>query len=376
MGFTIVAILLGLVATGKAQTMHLYIGTYTGPESKGIYRATLDLDTGVLSATELAAETRNPSFLALHPTRPLLFAASEIGDFDGKKSGAVAAFEIDPVTRNLRLLNQQATGGGGTCHVSVSPDGKVVFAANYGGGSVASFKISDDGSIAPASSKVQHEGTGPNRKRQDAPHAHSISPSPDGRFALACDLGTDQVLIYSVDADSGAIVPHDPPFVPAAPGAGPRHLAVHPNGKAVYVINELNNTIAVYAWDGTLGRLTEVQSTSTLPDTFKGESTTAEVAVHPSGRFVYGSNRGHDSIAIFSVDEETGRLRAAGFAPTQGVGPRHFAIDPTGQFLIAANSKSHTLVAFRIDLRTGQLTPTGSTATVHSPVCVRFAGAE
>jgi 6-phosphogluconolactonase len=358
----------------EAPSMLMFIGTYTGEKSKsrGIYAVRLDTKTGALSEPVLAGETKSPSFLALHPTRRFLYAACEVWDAGGKGSG-VGAFAVDAAAGKLSPLNHEPSGGGGPCYVAVDPAGKVVVVANYGGGTVASLPIEPDGKLRPAASVIQHEGKGPNERRQEKAHAHSINLDPTGKYALACDLGTDEVRIYRLDPTKGMLTSNDPSAAKAAPGAGPRHLAFHPNGKFAFVINELNSTLTSYAWDGSRGTLSEVQTIGTLPDSFAGGgNTTAEVAVHPSGKFVYGSNRGHDSIAIFAVDPSTGRLTARGHEGTRGKTPRHFAIDPSGAFLVAANQGSDNLVVYRIDQNTGALSATGATATVGSPVCVRF----
>jgi len=354
------------------ETLRVYVGTYTWAKSKGIYSLRMDLATGALSAPELAAEATNPTFLAVHPSRRFLYAVGEIGNFAGKRSGAVSAFAIDPESGKLRALNQQPSGGAGPCHVAVDKAGKNLLVANYSGGSVAVLPIGEDGKLAEPSAVIQHKGSGPDPKRQEGPHAHSINLDPAGRFAFACDLGLDKVLVYRFDPAQGKLSANDPPAASVAPGAGPRHLAFHPNGRFTYVINEMGSTITAFTYDADRGLLSELQTISALPPDFKGENTTAEVQVHPSGRFLYGSNRGHNSIAIFAVDPETGRLTAAGHQPTQGRNPRNFGIDPTGAYLVAANQDSSNLVVFRIDPKSGALAPTGVTAEVPLPVCVKF----
>jgi len=356
----------------KSGTLRVYVGTYTWAKSKGIYLLRMDLATGALSKPEIAAEATNPTFLAIHPSRRFLYAVGEIGNFAGSRNGSVSAFAIDPESGKLAPLNQQPSGGSGPCHVTVDKGGKNVLVANYSAGSVAVLPIGDDGKLAPPSDIIQHKGSGPNPKRQEGPHAHSINLDPAGRFAFACDLGLDKVMVYQLDPAKGKLTPNDPPAAKVAPGAGPRHLAFHPNGHFAYVINEMASTITAFAYDADRGVLSEVQTVSALPAGFTGENTTAEVQVHPSGRFLYGSNRGHNSIAMFTIDTETGRLTAAGHQPTQGKNPRNFGIDPTGAYLVAANQDTNNLVVFRIDPKTGGLEPTGSTADVPLPVCVKF----
>lgn len=350
----------------------VYIGTYTGGKSKGIYLFEMDMATGALKPHGVVGEVADPSFLALHPNSRFLYAVNEIGDFQGTKSGAVSAFALDAKTGRLTFLNQQSSRGSGPCHLVVDRAGKNVLVANYGGGSVAVLPIGADGRLGEATAFVQHEGKSANPQRQEGPHAHAIQVDPANRFALSPDLGLDKILIYRFDAAQGALTPNQPPAAAVAPGAGPRHLAFHPSGRFAYVINELNSTVTAFEYDAERGALKEIQSLSTLPEGFHGVNWTAEVQAHPSGKFLYGSNRGHDSIALFAIDAETGRLRYIGCEPTQGKTPRNFGIDPTGTYLIAANQQSDTLVVFRIDSETGRLTPTGQTAEAPMPVCVKF----
>ncbi|MBL8792350.1 MAG: lactonase family protein [Planctomycetia bacterium] len=361
----------GFAQGDKAGKMRVYIGTYTGKESKGIYLLELDLATGTLTEKGLAGESVNPSFLAIHPSQKYLYAANEVGSFEGKKGGAVTAFAIDAATGKLTELNKQSSGGSGPCHIVVDKEGKVVLVANYGGGSVASLSVEADGKLKEAASVIQHTGSSVDPGRQKAPHAHSINVDPGNRFAMAADLGLDKVLIYKLDPAKGTLTPNDPPSASVAGGSGPRHFAFHPDGKHAYVINEMKSTMTAFSYDAAKGELKEIQTLSTLPADHKGGNSTAEVVVHPSGKFVYGSNRGHDSIAIFAVEAD-GKLKAVGHEPTQGKTPRNFNVDPTGQFLLAANQNSGTVVVFRIDPATGQLKATGSTAKVPGAVCVRF----
>ena len=353
------------------KAMRVYVGTYTGPKSKGIYMLRLDLATGALGAPEVAGETTSPSFLAIHPTRRFMYAVSEVWGPAGKAGGAVSAFAVAPDTGVLTFLNKQSSGGVGPCFVAVDKEGRNALAANYGSGAVCVLPIGQDGRLAEATAVIQHKGSGPNAKRQSGPHAHSINLDPTGRFAPAADLGLDKILIYKFDAAKGTLEPNDPPSASVAPGAGPRHLAFHPGGRFAYVINEMGGTVTAFAWDGARGTLSELQTVSTLPPDFRGENSTAEVQVHPSGRFLYGSNRGHDSIAVFAIADD-GRLKPLGHQPTQGKNPRNFGIDPTGTWLLAANQNSDSIVVFRIDPQTGGLRPTGQAVSVPSPVCVKF----
>jgi 6-phosphogluconolactonase len=352
-------------------TTWVFVGTYTGKTSKGIYRFELDLATGKLSGGDVAAEVTSPSFLAVHPSQRFLYAVGEINNFEGKKEGAISAFSLDPKTGAIKLLNQQSSGGPGPCHLTVDATGMCVLAANYSGGSVVALPIAKDGTLGKATSFHQHKGKGTNPKRQEAPHAHSINVDKDNRFAMAADLGLDQVLIYKLDAAKGTLTPNYPPHVSTRAGAGPRHFAFNPVAPYAYVINELDSTVTVFAYDAAKGQLTPKQHISTLPEGFKGGNSTAEVQVHPSGKFLYGSNRGHDSIACFRIDDK-GELSLIGH---QGEGiktPRNFGIDPTGTYLLAASQNGDSIIVFRIDAKTGELKPTGHKASVPTPVCVKF----
>jgi 6-phosphogluconolactonase len=362
----------GLTASVSAREFLVYFGTYTGAKSKGIYVARFDSATGKLTEPELVAETRNPSFLAVHPNGRFLYAVGELNDFQGKRAGAVSAFALDAKTGKLTLLNQQPSGGQGPCHLALDSKGRCVLVANYGSGSVALLPILKDGSIGQPISTIQHAGSSANPQRQAGPHAHHIVADPGSRFVLACDLGLDKALIYRLDSKYAKLVPHDPPFASVAPGAGPRHLAFSPNGKFAYVINELNSSITTFAYEARRGVMTELQTVSTLPEKFPGNNSCAEIEVHPSGKFVYGSNRGHDSIAVFAADRKSGKLTPVEHQSTQGKTPRHFAIDPTGRWLLAENQGSDSIVVFEIDPKTGGLNTTGRTITVGSPVCAVF----
>jgi 6-phosphogluconolactonase len=361
-------------ASSSPSSMFVYIGTYTGEKSQGIYRARLDLASGTVSEPEVAAATTNPSFLALHPTRRFLYAGNEVGKFRDEATGSVSAFALDARTGALTPLNQEASGGGGPAHVSVDTSGKVLLVANYGGGSVASLPIQADGSLKPAASVIKHEGASVHPKRQTKPYAHSIKVDPSNTFAYAADLGADKIFIYRLDANAATLTPATPPAAASTPGAGPRHMALSATGTFLYAINELSLTVTVFARDAKTGALTEVQTIGTLPQGVAADPafSTAEVVVHPSGRFLFGSNRGHDSLVVFAIDQGTGKLTLVEHEPTQGRTPRGFGIDPTGQYLLAGNQRSDSVVVFRIDGKTGALTPTGQTLTVGSPVSFVF----
>ncbi len=353
--------------------MWTYIGTYTGNGSQGIYLAELDLKSGELKLVGLAAELDNPTFLAIHPSGKTIYAAGEIGNFHGKKAGAVSALSIEPKTGKLTLLNQQSSEGSGPCHVTVDKTGQVALVANYGGGSVASLPIGPDGKLAEAASAIQHEGSSVNKGRQSSPHAHSINVDPANKFAFAADLGLDKILIYKLDPATAKLTPHDPAFAATPAGGGPRHFAFHPSAKYAYVCNEMTSGVTAFAYDAAKGTLTELQTLSTLPEDYKTPgNSTAEIQVHPSGKFVYVSNRGHHSLAIFAIDEATGKLTAVGHESTGGKTPRNFGIDPTGQYILACNQDSKSVHVFRIDTATGKLKPTGSSIEVANPVCVKF----
>ncbi len=369
--------LAGLAATAVSAASYeqtfVFIGTYTGGKSHGIYTSRFDVKTGRLSPAELAAETKNPSFLALHPSRRVLYTVGEVEDFGGKGAGSVSAFSFDAKSGKLTLLNQQSSGGTSPCHLAVDPAGRCLLVANYGDGTIAFLPLRPDGALGMATTVIQHHGSSINLQRQAGPHAHFITPDPADRFALVCDLGLDKVLVYRLDSGRAGLAPNDPPSVSLKGGAGPRHLAFAPGGRFVYVINEMGCTLTAFAYDAKRGHLTELQTVPTLPETFKSDSTCAEVQVHPSGKFVYASNRGHDSIAIFAVEPRSGKLSRIGHEPTGGKTPRHFALAPDGRWLLAENQDSNEIVVFRVDSRNGKLSATANTLEVESPVCVVFA---
>jgi 6-phosphogluconolactonase len=367
------------MTTQDKREIIVYVGAYTRREahvlgkSEGIYVYRLDLASGAMTYASKITGVENPSFLALHPNCRYLYAVNEVGDFGGHSSGAVSAFSMDRQTGALTFLNQQPTQGAFPCHLSVDATGRCVLAANSGGGSVCVLPIGNDGRLGAPSDFIQHEGSSVNPQRQAGPHAHSITVDPSNRYVFAADLGLDKILIYALDSVQGKLKPnHEQPWARVKTGAGPRHFAFHPSRKYAYVINEIGSTMTAFAYDETRGVLHELQTLSTLPENFEGRSHTADVHVHPSGKFVYGSNRGHDSIAIFTVDEKTGKLTLIGHESTQGKTPRNFAIDPTGAYLLAANQNTDNIVIFRIDARSGKLTPTGHTLQTPTPVCLKF----
>jgi 6-phosphogluconolactonase len=372
---TFVTSLLSVAAqTPKDGGFLFYVGTYTqeGSKSKGIYAYRFDSSTGQATPLGLAAETTNPSFVALAPNGKYLYAVNEIQNYQGPNSGGVSAFSVDRATGKLTFLNEVPSRGADPCYIIVDKAGRYVLVANYTGGSVAVFPILDSGKIGEASTFIQHTGHGTDPKRQEGPHAHSIDLSPDNRFAFVDDLGLDELLAYKYDTAKGSLVPNDPPFVKLDPGAGPRHFVLHPSGKFAYVVAEMQSSVTALSIDLKAGSLQRLQTLSALPKDFKGENDDAEVQIHPSGKFLYTSNRGHNSIAIFAIDPAKGTLTPVDYVSTQGEIPRSFEIDPTGRFLLAQNQKSDSIVIFRIDQKTGRLTPTGQKLDVGSPVCLKF----
>ncbi|HVA48702.1 MAG TPA: lactonase family protein [Pirellulales bacterium] len=359
-------------AAGKGQKLRFYVGSYAEAKSEAIHLVELDRENGKLTKIGGTSGVQNPSFLAIHPNQRFLYSVCEVAEIDGQRSGAIAAFAIEPADGSLKALNRESSGGQGPCHLVVDKAGKNVLAANYGGGSVCCLPIDGDGRLSKASAVIQHHGKSVNPGRQEAPHAHSVNLDPANHFAFVADLGLDEVLVYRFDAGKGSLRANEPPAAKVKPGSGPRHFVFHPSGRFAYVINELASTITAFGYDDAKGVLTEVQTIGTLPDGFKGENWTAEVQVHPSGKFVYGSNRGHNSIAAFAVDAETGRLTPIGHESSGGKTPRNFGIDPSGSFLLAANQDSDNIAVLAIDTATGKLNSTGQEIKVSKPVCVKF----
>ena len=351
----------------------VYVGTYTSKGSEGIYVYKLHMETGELLPLHSVGDIENPSYLAIDSQQRYLYSVHELNDYQGKRTGAVRSFKIDPDTWDLQLLSEQPSFGEHPCYVAVDKTDNYVLLANYTSGSISMFPV-QDGVLQAASDTAQHVGSGPKKGRQKGPHAHSINVSPDGRFAYAVDLGIDNIQIYKLDLENGLLLPNDPPFVKTAPGAGPRHFTFHPNGEFAYVINELNSTITAYRYIAQNGSLAEIQTVKTLPADFSGSNTCADIHVSPDGNYLYGSNRGHDSIAIFRVDSGNGELQLVGHESTRGKTPRNFAIDPTGTYLLAANQDSDNIVVFRINKKTGELLATGNEAEVSMPVCIKMVG--
>lgn len=356
-------------ATAAASEAQLvYVGTYTDKDSRGIYRLRFDDASGRLTPDGVAAETESPSFLAANAEGRLLFAVNETSRFEGAPSGGVSAYALDPATGALTLRNRQASGGTSPCHLTLDRRERFLLVANYGG-SAAVLPVAADGRLSPAVSRVDPKGRGPNA-RQEGSHAHGVYLDRADRRLLVPDLGLDQVLVYRFDDERGSLAPSDPPHASLAPGAGPRHLALSPDGRLVHSVNELDSTVTTFSYDEGTGRLDRRGTVSTLPPDFEGESYTAEIAVHPNGRFVYASNRGHDSIAVFGATGDT--LTRQAVVPAGGRRPRHFAIAPSGRWLLVAHQDSGTIAVFRLDPATGALAPAGEPVPVPRPVCILF----
>jgi 6-phosphogluconolactonase len=358
----------GWPAAAGEQSMTVYVGTYSQRGSRGIYVLKLDGATGTLTDTGLAQAAHNPSYLAVHPGGKFLYCVNEDG---GKAHGGVTAFAIDPDTGGLSELNRVSSEGDGPCYVSLDATGRQALVANYGSGHVAALPVGPDGRLGAATAVVHHQGQGANPQRQEHAHAHSIRVDPTNRFIFACDLGLDQIRSYRLDLAGGTLAPNDPPAFAAAPGAGPRHLDWHPNGQLAFVIDELDNTLMSLRYDAAKGALTPIQTVGTLPADFHGRSSCADVHVHPNGRFVYGSNRGHDSLVVYAVDPDSGRLTYVQHVSSGGRTPRGFVIDPSGRWLLAANQDSDNVVVFAIDAAGGQLTTTGQSLHLPAPVCLK-----
>jgi 6-phosphogluconolactonase len=358
----------------------VYVGTYTATTSKGIYDYRFDPKTGKLTPIGVAAEIANPSFMATDPQHRFLYAVTEMGQEPGadsyKKNGSISSFSIDRKTGALTFLNKVDAGGGGSCHLVVDKTGKMLFVANYGSGNVASFAIKPDGSIGQRTGFDQHTGSSVDPARQKGPHAHAVVLSPDNRFLFVPDLGTDQIKIYRVDAAKGTFTPNDPAFATVKAGLGPRHFTFGRGAKFAYVVCEMGSSVAAFSYNPAKGSLTPVQTISNLPDGFTGIDNSAEIEMDRSGRFLYASNRGNDSITVFAVDPAKGTLTKVQVVPTQGNIPRNFALDPTGKYLIVANQKSNSLVVFSVNPQDGKLKAAGEMLNIPLPVDILFVPAE
>lgn len=357
---------------GKSREVLVYVGTYTTGKSEGIYIYRMNLSSGEMKLSSVAKGVINPSFLVIDRRKRYLYAVNEVSEFGGEPGGAVSAFSINQRTGDLQFLNQQASGGGAPCYVTMDEKSRFVLVANYSGGNVSVLPIQNDGRLGKATDLVQHKGSGANPQRQESAHAHSIILDRANRYAFAADLGTDKIMIYSFDTKQGKLRPNAQPWFQTKPGAGPRHFTFHPDGRRAYLVNELDSTLTAFSYDSARGGLKELQTVSTLPTGFSGANTCADVHVSPSGKFLYASNRGHDSITVFSIEKNTGRLRHIEHVLTQGKTPRNFNIDTTGAFLLVANQNSDSIVTFRIDSETGRLHPTGQVIEVPTPVCLKL----
>jgi 6-phosphogluconolactonase len=346
-----------------------FIGTYTGKTgSKGIYAYEFDANKGKLTLKTLAAETESPSWVVIHPNGKFAYAANE-----ASKASTVTAFSIDAKSGKLTQLNQVSAQGEDPCHLSIDKTGKYLFSANYTSGNVVVFPILADGKLGEPTANVKDAGSlGPNKERQEAPHAHWVQPTPDNKYVFVSDLGLDAILTYKFDAGKGTLTPNNPPAAKLTPGSGPRHVTFSPNGKYVYVVSELKNTVTAFSYDAAQGTLNESQILSTLPVLFSGRNDDAEVVPNPNGKWLYASNRGHDTIAVFAVNPADGTLTYTTEYPTGGKEPRHFAIDPTGQYLLAENQNSNTIAVFRIDAASGALKQVSLTENIPAPVCLVF----
>ena len=362
----------------------VYVGTYTEPilfgtgqvlqgTGKGIYSFVFDPEAGTLTPHLVTENVRNPSYLCINKPRTHLYCVNEYKEYQGQPSGGVSAFRIDQATGALTYLNSRPSHGTDPCHLIVDPTGRYVLIANFASGSTCVLPILPDGSLGPETDWVQHQGSSVDPKRQAGPHAHAVEFSPDGRFAYVPDLGMDEVIVFAFDATRGKLAYADVPKVRTKPGAGPRQLVMHPKGGYAYLINELNSTMTAFAHDAATGALTELQTLPTLPQGLKRHSTCAEVQITPDGRFLYGSNRGHNSLAIYAIDPDDGTLEQVGWEPTGGRIPRNFEVHPSGRYLCAANQDTSNLVLFRIDPESGRLTRYGTEAEAGTPICVRFA---
>jgi 6-phosphogluconolactonase len=361
----------GIAREAARQKYVFYVGTYTDHGSKGIYAFRFDSASGESTSLGLAAESTAPSFLAIASSGRFLYAVNEISKFNGQPTGAVSAFAIQPKTAKLTLLNQVPSRGEGPAHIALDRSGKYALVSNYDRGSIAVFPVMEDGRLGEASAFVQHKGSSVNKERQEGPHAHAAAFSPDNRFVIIADLGLDQLLVYRFDAARGTLG-SDPQVVRAVPGAGPRHLVFDATGRYLYVINEMQSTVVSYAYDAANGTLSELQIVSALPKGLARTSEAAEIEMHFSGKFLFASNRGDDSIVVFAINPKDGTLTPVEIDSTGGKTPRNFVLDPTGAWLLAANQDSDDIVVFRIDPGTGRLTRGGPELHVPSPVCVRF----
>ena len=361
------------VAAIAAPTSVVYFGTATTGDNRGIYASEFNSETGVLSPASRVAETSNPVFVAIHPNHKWLYSLGEVPGADGKPVGILQGYVINPANGGLTLINRRLTGGVNPCHLTIDSTGRFVLTTNYNGGFVAVYSLDAEGNLCERTALIQHSGQlGPVADRQNAPHAHSVNLDPTNRFAIVCDLGLDKVFVYHFDSSNGTLAPNTPPSVSVAPGAGPRHFAFHPNGKFAYVVNEVNSTMTAFSWDRENGILKEIQTVPLIPADYKQLDTSAEVVIHKSGKFLYASNRGYDSLRVFSIDQKTGLLTFVQDMREALKHPRNFLIDPSGKWLVCANRDANTATTYAIDPKTGALVYTGRSIDVPMAICVRF----
>jgi 6-phosphogluconolactonase len=341
-----------------------FIGTYTRDDSKGIYSMRFDTGSGKLTPPQLAVETQNPSFLALHPNGRFLYACGEAGE------GTVNSFAIDRAAGKLKMINSRPTKGSSPCHLVVDATERNLLVVNYGTGSTIVYRVNADGALGEETAFVQHAGSSVNERRQKGPHAHSVNLSKNNRYAVVADLGTDEFIVYAFDAAKGSLARHSAAKVKG--GSGPRHFSFHPTYRYAFGLNEMGSSVTAFRWSEDKGQLDEIATTTTLPSGFMGENNCAEILVHPTGKFVYASNRGHNSIAVFECNAASGAVTLVDHTPTQGEIPRNFRLTPDGKWLIAANQNSANVVVFAVDSSSGKLKPNGQTARVAFPVCIKF----
>ena len=358
--------------THSDKTHTIYIGTYTSGESEGIYKCSFYINTGKLSGLKLVAKRTNPSFLAISPDKKTLFCVNETMSYNDEPGGSVSAFRISHENDSLLFINEQPSMGGAPCHLITDNSGKLVLTANYMGGNVSVYPLGADGSLAEFSSIIQHKGSGKNLDRQEAAHAHSVILGPADKYAYVSDLGIDKIMIYNLDKKQGLLTPASTPWVKLEPGAGPRHFTFHPDGEYAYGINELNSTITCFSYNDNNGSLNEIQTVSTLPNDFNGMNSCADIHISPSGDFLYGSNRGHNSIVCYSIDKSSGKLTLNSFELTRGETPRNFSLDPSGNYLLVANQNTNNIVSFKTDSKSGKLNFANHILDVPSPVCIQF----
>jgi 6-phosphogluconolactonase len=355
-----------------AQDNLVFFGTHSVGPQKGISVAHFNSETGILTKPELIVEAPAPAYFIIHPNGKYLYACNSNDFAKGYTGQTISAYSIDSKNGKLTFLNQQQSGGADPSYICMDASQRFVLVANYKGSSVTVIAIKRDGRLGKITANIIHTGRSVDSLRQTQPYAHSIRPDPTNRFALVADLGLDKLFIYRFNSKTGSLTPHNPPFVSVSPGSGPRHTAFHPNGKFVYLINEMASTIVTYSWDSASGKLTELQTTSTLPSGYMGKNACAEIEVHPNGRFLYASNRGHESLAVFEIDQSTGKISFLEFIPTQGKSPRNFEFDPTHKWLIVTNHGSDNAMVFKVDEKTGHLTPSGHPVPITYPFSVRF----